>query len=65
MTNIVRSLMWETLQLNPGNDMFLLFGCYLGAVALDDGEAPHLAAAESALEEIADRMADELMDIAG
>ena len=65
LTGFVRSLMWETLQLNPSNDVFLLFDCYLGAVALGDGESPHLAAAESALEEIAERMADELMKVTG
>lgn len=32
---------------------------------LGDGESPHLATAESALEEIAERTADELMKVTG
>jgi hypothetical protein len=60
LAGIVRSRLWESLQLNPGNDVPLLLDCYLTAISLGEKDSPHLAAAKSAIGEIAERMADEL-----
>ena len=63
LTNIVRSRLWETLQLNPDNDVSLLLDSYLASVSLGEMDSPHLAAAESAIGEIVERMADELTKV--
>lgn len=63
LASIVRSRLWEALILNPGNDVPLLLDCYLAAVSLGETDSSRLAVAESALEEIADRMAEELTKV--
>jgi hypothetical protein len=63
LASLVRSRLWEALQLNPGNDVPLLLDCYLAAVSLGETNSPRLAIAESAIEEIAERMAEELTKV--
>ena len=63
LANVVRSRMWEALQLNPGNDVPLLLDCYLAAVSLGEKDSPRLNVAESTIGGIAERMADELTKV--
>jgi len=63
LASIVRSRLWEALQLNPDNDVSLLLDCYITAVSLGGMDSGRVAAAESAIEEIAERMASELTKI--
>jgi hypothetical protein len=60
LVNIVRARLWETLQLNPWNDVSLLLDCYLAAVSLGESDSPRLSLAESTIGEIATRMTEEL-----
>lgn len=60
LTGIVRSRLWETLQMNPDNDVPLLLDTYLAAVSLGEKDSPRLAAAEAAIERIAEHMVEEL-----
>jgi hypothetical protein len=63
LANIVRSRLWEVLQLNPGNDPALLLDCYLAAVSLGETDSPRLAIAESVIEEITESMVEELTKV--
>lgn len=56
---IVRSRMWETLQLNPRKEVHVLLDCYLAAVRLGEGDSPLATAAAVIVSEIAHRTADE------
>jgi hypothetical protein len=58
--SIAHARIWEVLQLNPWNDVSLLLDCYLAAVLMGESDSPRLSLAESTIEEIATRMADEL-----
>lgn len=62
LTLIVRSRLWEVLQLNPRKDVLLLLDCYLAAVCLDETD-PHETAAAVMIGELAQRTSDELMAI--
>lgn len=57
---IVRSRMWEILQLNPRKEVVALLDCYLAAVRLGEGDSPLAGAAAVVITEIATRTADEL-----
>lgn len=57
---IVRSRMWEILQLNPRREVLALLDCYLAAVSLGEGDSPLASAAGVIITEIAARTADEL-----
>jgi hypothetical protein len=59
---IVRSRMWEGLQLNPGKDVLLVLDCYLAAARLGELDARH-AAASVIIAELAERVSDELMAV--
>jgi hypothetical protein len=65
LMSIARSRMWETLQLNPWNDVPLLLDCYLAAVSLGESDASRLSPAEAAIRDVATRIADDLMKIYG
>jgi hypothetical protein len=56
---IVRSRMWEGLQLNPRKDVLLLLDCHLAAASLGQLDARH-AAAGVIIAELAERVSDEL-----
>jgi hypothetical protein len=58
---VVRSRMWEILQLNPRKEVVALLDCYLAAVRLGEGNSPLAGAAAMIITEIAARTADELM----
>ena len=60
LASVVRSRLWEALQLNPDNDVSLLLDCYLTAVSLGETDLPRLAAAKLRIGETAERMANEL-----
>lgn len=60
---IVRSRMWEILQLNPRKEVLALLDCYLAAVRLGEGGSPLAGAAAVIITEIAARTADELTAI--
>jgi hypothetical protein len=60
LLSIVRARVWETLQLNPWNDVPLLLDCYLAAVSLGERDSPRLSLAGSTIGEVATRMADDL-----
>jgi hypothetical protein len=60
--SIVRSRIWEGLQLNPRKDVLLLLDCYLAAARLGDLDARH-AAAGVIVTELAERVSDELMTV--
>jgi hypothetical protein len=62
LTLIVRSRLWEVLQLNPRKDVLLLLDCYLAAVCLDETD-PRETAAAVMIKELAQRTSDELMAI--
>lgn len=57
---IVRSRMWEILQLNPRREVLALLDSYLAAVHLGEGDSPLASAAAVIITEIAARTADEL-----
>jgi hypothetical protein len=57
---IVRSRMWEVLQLNPRKEVLPLLDCYLAAVRLGERESALVSAAAATIAEIAARTADEL-----
>ncbi|HWJ41188.1 MAG TPA: hypothetical protein VNT29_08645, partial [Candidatus Limnocylindrales bacterium] len=57
---IVRSRMWEILQLNPRKEVLALLDCYLAAVLLGEGHSPLTSAAGATIAEIANRTATEL-----
>jgi hypothetical protein len=59
---IVRSRMWEGLQLNPRKDVLLVLDCYLAAVRLGELDARH-AAASVIVTEFAERVSDELVSV--
>jgi hypothetical protein len=59
---IVRSRMWESLQLNPRKDVLLVLDCYLAAARLGELDARH-AAASVIIAELAERVSDELMAV--
>jgi hypothetical protein len=59
---IVRSRMWEGLQLNPRKDVLLVLDCYLAAARLGELDARH-AAAGVIVTELAERISDELMAV--
>jgi hypothetical protein len=59
---IVRSRSWEALQLNPRKDVLLLLDCYLAAVCLGETDSRQAAAA-LIIEEVAQRVSEELMAI--
>jgi hypothetical protein len=59
---IVRSRMWEGLQLNPRKDVLLLLDCYLAAVLLGELDARHAAAAVL-VGELTERISDELLAV--
>lgn len=65
LESLVRSRMWETLVLNPGNDVSLLLDCYLAAVSMGETNESRLAIAEVKIGEIAEHMADELTKVCG
>jgi hypothetical protein len=56
---IVRSRIWEGLQLNPRKDVLLLLDCYLAGASLGQLDARH-AAAGVIIAELAERVSDEL-----
>lgn len=58
---IVRSRMWEILQLNPRKEVLALLDCYLAAIRLGESDSPLTSAAAIIIGEIASRTADELM----
>jgi len=60
---IVRSRIWEGLQLNPRKDVLLLLDCYLAAERLGELDARH-AAAGVIVGELAERVSDELLAVA-
>jgi hypothetical protein len=57
---IVRSRIWECLQLNPRKDVLLLLDCYLAAARLGELDARHAAAGEI-VGELAERVSSELV----
>ncbi|HEV7488298.1 MAG TPA: hypothetical protein VGQ65_21700 [Thermoanaerobaculia bacterium] len=59
---IVRSRIWEGLQLNPRKDVLLVLDCYLAAARLGELDARH-AAASVIIAELAERVSDELMAV--
>jgi hypothetical protein len=59
---IIRSRMWEVLQLNPRKDVLLLLDCYLAAARLGELDARH-AAAGVIVAELAERVSDELLAV--
>jgi hypothetical protein len=59
---IVRSRIWEGLQLNPRKDVLLLLDCYLAAARLGELDARH-AAAGVIVTELAERVSDELLTV--
>jgi len=59
---IVRSRMWEGLQLNPRKDVLLVLDCYLAASRLGELDARH-AAVGVIVTELAERISDELMAV--
>jgi hypothetical protein len=61
---IVRSRMWEGLQLNPRKDVLLLLDCYLAAASLGQLDARH-AAAGVIVAELAERVSEELVTVVG
>jgi hypothetical protein len=61
---IVRSRMWEILQLNPRKEVLALLDCYLAAVRIGERESMVASAAGLTIAEIATRTADELTGIA-
>ncbi|HKO59257.1 MAG TPA: hypothetical protein VJ276_25550 [Thermoanaerobaculia bacterium] len=56
---IVRSRMWEGLQLNPRKDVLLVLDCYLAAASLGQQDGRHDAAG-LVVGELAERMSEEL-----
>ena len=60
---IVRSRMWEILQLNPRKEVLALLDCYLAAVRIGERESMVASAAGLTIAEIAVRTADELTAI--
>jgi peptidase M48-like protein len=58
---IVRSRLWEILQLNPRKEVLALLDCYLAAIRLGEHDSPLVSAAAVTIGEIAVRTADELM----
>jgi hypothetical protein len=59
---IVRSRMWEGLQLNPRKDVLLVLDCYLAAARLGELDSRH-AAASVIVTELAERVSDELLAV--
>ena len=62
---IIRSRLWEILQLNPRKEVLALLDCYLAAVRMGERESTLVNAAAATIAEIATRTADELAGIAG
>ena len=60
---IVRSRMWEILQLNPRKEVVALLDCYLATVRIGEGDSPLASAAAVIITEIAACTADELMNV--
>ena len=60
---IVRSRMWEGLQLNPRKDVLLVLDCYLAAARLGELDSRY-AAASLIIAELAERVSDELLAVA-
>jgi hypothetical protein len=60
--SIVRSRMWEGLQLNPRKDVLLVLDCYLAAARLGELDARQ-AAAGVIVTELAERVSDELLAV--
>ena len=60
---VVRSRMWEILQLNPRKEVRALLDCYLAAIRLGEDASPLASAAAVTIAEIAVRAADELTAI--
>jgi hypothetical protein len=60
LASIVRSRLWDTLILNPDNDVPLLLDCYLAAVSLGETDSSLLATAKPKIGFIVDQLADEL-----
>jgi len=58
---IVRSRLWEILQLNPRKEVLALLDCYLAATHLGQDDSPLVSAAAVTIAEIAVCAADELM----
>ena len=58
---IVRSRMWEILQLNPRKEVLALLDCYLAAIRIGERESTLASAVGLTVAEIAVRTADELM----
>jgi len=61
---IVRSRLWEILQLNPRKEVLALLDCYLAAVRVGERESKLVSAAALTIAEISTRTADELTAIA-
>jgi hypothetical protein len=61
---IVRSRMWEILQLNPRKEVLALLDCYLAVVRIGERESMVASAAGLTIAEIATRTADDLTGIA-
>jgi len=57
---MVRSRLWEILQLNPRKEVLPLLDCYLAAIRLGESDSPLVSAAAVTIAEIATRTADEL-----
>lgn len=57
---IVRSRLWEILQLNPRKEVLALLDCYLAAVRVGERESTLVSAAAATIAEIATRTAGEL-----
>jgi hypothetical protein len=57
---MIRSRLWEVLQLNPRKEVRALLDHYLAAVHVGEGESPLASAAAMTIAEIAIRTADEL-----
>ena len=64
LSPIVRSRLWEILQLNPRKEVLALLDCYLAAVRIGERESTLVSAASATIAEIATRTADELTGIA-
>jgi len=60
---VVRSRMWEILQLNPRKEVLALLDCYLAAAHLGEGDSPLASAAAATIAEIANRTANELTTV--
>jgi len=60
---IVRSRMWEILQLNARKEVLALLDCYLAAVHLGEGDSSLASAAAVTIAEIANRTTNELTTI--